>query len=199
EIKKGFLSLIPNKYFEMSLITLSEVDNIFGNYIRGNLLESLIIAIISIVGFYIIGFPPITALVIGLINGLTNAIPYVGPLIGLVIGLAVCIFKLIPPDYVPLFGIEASIIGVIIVAIFAQVLDNIAIKPTVIGKSVNLHPLVVILGVMAGSKMFGFIGLLAAIPVIAIIKVVIITLYKQLKGFNLLSEHLISINFKKTE
>ena len=64
-------------------------------------------------------------------------------------------------------------------------------------QSVDLHPLIVILGVMDGSALFGFIGLLVAIPVIAIIKVVIQTLYKQLKGFGYLHDNIFAIISKK--
>lgn len=193
EIKKGLLSFVPNKYFEMVIITIRDVDTIFGNYIRGTLLECFVIGILTAGGFYVIGFPLTIALITGTIAGLANAIPYVGPLFGAVIGVAVHLLELIPQSYEPLFRIKASIVAIIIVVGAVQLLDNVLIKPTVIGKSVNLHPLVVILGVMAGSSLFGFVGMLAAIPVIAIIKVVITTLYKQLKGFQLLSDHLVSV------
>lgn len=193
EMKKGLLNFIPNQYFEMTLRTISEVDSIFGNYIRGTLIESSVIGLISSIGFYVIGFPLSTSLITGMIAGLANAIPYLGPLIGLILGYAIIVLNLIPESFVSVFGLSASIVGVTIVVAIAQTLDNIIIKPYVIGKSVNLHPLLVILGVMAGSSLFGVVGMLVAIPVIAIIKVVVTTLYKQLKGFHLLSDNTFSI------
>jgi len=197
EIKRSLFKLIPNKYFEMSYSTLAEVDNVFGNYIRGTLLECFIIGLLTSIGFFIIGFPISIALLTGTIAGLANAIPYFGPLLGLIVGIAVCILDLIPVGFRPIFGLNATIVGVVIVVFIVQTIDNVIVKPTVIGKSVDLHPLIVILGVMAGSAMFGFVGLLAAIPVIAIIKVVIQTLYKQLRGFGYLKENVFVIINKK--
>lgn len=199
EMKKGFLNFVPNKYFEMTVVTISEVDKIFGNYIRGTLMESLIIGLITGVGYYVSGFPIGMSLIAGvIISGLTNAIPYVGPVIGLGFGAAIVILGIIPPDYQSIFGLKASLIGVVIANVVAQAADNVIVKPTVIGKSVDLHPLIVILGVMAGSSLFGFVGLIAAIPVIAIIKVVIGTLYRQLKGFGLLSDPMVSVVSRHT-
>ncbi|HBD92946.1 MAG TPA: hypothetical protein DDY71_09280 [Spirochaetia bacterium] len=192
EIRKWLLSFIPNKYFEMSLITLREVDNIFGSYIRGTLLESLVIGILTSLGWYVCGFQLGTAIITGSIAGLANAIPYVGPLFGAILGVSLYVLNLIPIDNVSIFGLSPSIIKILIVVAITQVLDQI-IKPAILGKSVNLHPLIVILGIMAGSNLFGFVGMLAAIPVIAIIKVVISTLHKQLKEFGFLSETIFSV------
>ena len=194
EMKKGFLTVVPNRYFEMSLITIAEVDNIFGEYIRGTLLECLIVGVFTSFGFFIIGFPITTAIITGIIAGFVNAIPYIGPLFGAIIGVAICVLDLIPMEYhTPIIGLHASIFGVFIVVATVQLIDNVVIKPGIIGKSVNLHPLLVILGVMAGSKLFGFVGMVIAIPVIAIIKVVIQTLYKQLKGFQFLSDNIFKV------
>lgn len=197
EIKKWMLSFIPNKYFEMSLITLREVDNIFGSYIRGTLLECIVIGLTASAGWYVCGFPLTTALITGTLAGLANAIPYVGPIFGGILGVSLYVLNLIPADNVSMFGISPSVINIIVVIVIVQVLDQF-LKPAILGKSVNLHPLIVILGIMAGSNLFGFVGMLAAIPVIAIIKVVISTLYKQLKGFGFLSETILSIITQNT-
>lgn len=196
DMKKKFLSIIPNKYFEMTLITISEIDNIIGKYIRGTLLESLVVGLLTSFGFYIIGFPPTTAIITGMIAGFANAIPYLGPIIGGIIGVSICILNLVPANYVSLFGLHASVIGVIAVVIIAQLIDQIIIQPSILGKSVDLHPILIIIGIIAGSNLFGFIGMLIAIPLLAIIKVVIVTLYKHLKGFQLLKDNLFSIIIK---
>ena len=196
EMKKRLLSLVPNRYFEMSLTAIAEVDNILGKYIRGTLIESLFMGILISLGFYIIGFPPSTAIISGMIAGIANIIPYLGPIIGVLIGGSICILNLIPSDYINIIGLQASIVGVIIVIIAVQIIEEIILKPTIIGKSVDLHPILVIIGIIAGSNLFGFIGMLIAIPVLAIIKVMTVTLYKQLTQFQLLSENLFSITTK---
>lgn len=196
EIKKWVLSFIPNKYFEMSLITIREVDNIFGSYIRGTLLESFVIGVLTTGGWYICGFPFSTAIISGMIVGLLNALPYVGPLFGGVLGVLLFILNLVPPTSHSIFGISPSMINIVVVVLIVQTLDQF-IKPLIIGKSVNLHPLIVILGIIAGSNLFGFLGMLLAIPIIAVIKVVISTLYRQLKGFGFLSDNIASVITQK--
>lgn len=192
DVKKKMLTLVPNRYFEMTVTTLRQVDRIFGGYIRGTILESFVVGVMATFGFYFVGFPIVTSFITGMIVGVTNAIPYIGPVFGAVVGIAIVILRLIPVSYVPVFGIEASIAGVIIVVMVVQFIDNF-LKPAIIGKSVNLHPLIVILGVIAGNELFGFVGMLAAIPVIAIIKVLITSVYSQLIGFGFLSDNLVSV------
>ena len=196
EMKKKILSIVPNKYFEMSLITIAEIDNILGKYIRGTLFESLIMGILTSLGFYIAGFPPSTAIISGMLAGFANIIPYLGPLIGVIIGVSICVLNLIPADYINIIGLNASVVGVIFVIIIVQLIEELILKPTIIGKSVDLHPLLVMLGVIAGSNLFGFIGMLIAIPVIAVIKVMIVTLYKQLNEFQFLSNNLFNVTTK---
>jgi len=197
ELKKILFEMIPNRYFEISIITIKEVDNIFGSYIRGTILECFAIGIFTSIGFFIIGFPLQIAIITGGIVGIFNAIPYIGPLFGGGIGIIITLLNIIPKEYTSIFGVSNSILGVVIVIVVVQLLDNVYFKPSIIGKSVNLHPMIVLLGVMAGSNLFGFIGMLGAIPVIAILKVIIITLHKQLKGFQLLSDNIISLVTKE--
>ncbi|MCF8261242.1 MAG: AI-2E family transporter [Melioribacteraceae bacterium] len=179
-IKKFLIDLMPNRYFEMSLTILDNVDDAIGNYLRGTLMQCSLVGLSFFVGLMVIGFDFDAAALIGILAGVANAIPFLGPVLGLGIGL---VYAMIVEDInsiLPFLSFD-PIIGVLFVVLVVQVLDNTIFQPMVLGKAVNLHPLVVVLGVTGGSIIFGFVGMLFAIPTIVVFKVIIATIYKQLK------------------
>jgi predicted PurR-regulated permease PerM len=182
EIKKFFLSIIPNRYFEMAFATFANVDKAIGNYLRGTLLQSSLVGTTIFVGLLIIGFDVRAAISIGIIAGISNAIPFLGPVIGLGTGV---LYAMIVEGIDPIlpFMPDNPLLGVLVVVLTAQLLDNAVFQPLVLGKAVNLHPLVVVIGVTGGSIVAGFWGMLLAIPTIVIFKVVISTIYKQAKEY----------------
>jgi predicted PurR-regulated permease PerM len=182
EIKNFLLSIVPNRYFEMVFTTISNVDKAIGNYLRGTILQSTLVGMTIFIGLLLIGFNIQAAILIGIIAGISNAIPFLGPIIGLLTGL---LYALIVEGIDPLlpFLPDNPVVGVIIVVVIAQLLDNALFQPLVLGKAVNLHPLVVVIGVTGGSIIAGFWGMLFAIPTIVIFKVVIANLYKQAKEY----------------
>lgn len=180
EIKKAFIGVLPNRYFEMSLTIFDNVDTAIGNYLRGTLMQCSLVGIGFIVGLSIIGFEFQAAVLIGVLAGIANAIPFLGPVLGLGIGFVYAMIVDGINPYIPFISID-PIIGVVIVVVAVQALDNAIFQPLVLGKAVNLHPLVVVLGVTGGSILFGFAGMLLAIPTIVVFKVIISTIYKQFK------------------
>jgi len=182
EIKSFFLGIIPNRYFEMAFATFANVDKAIGNYLRGTLLQSSLVGLTSFLGLLYIGFKIQAALLIGIIAGISNAIPFLGPIIGLGTGI---LYAMIVEGIDPIlpFLPDNAVLGVLIVVSLAQFLDNAVFQPLVLGKAVNLHPLVVVIGVTGGSIIAGFWGMLLAIPTIVIFKVVISTVYRQAKAY----------------
>ncbi|MCB0414226.1 MAG: AI-2E family transporter [Bdellovibrionales bacterium] len=186
EILRFFIKLIPNRYFEMSLMVINEVDEAIGNYLRGTLLECSLVALTFSIGLYLIGIELGLSIIIGLIAGLTNAIPFLGPAIGFVVGTSYALIVENIDPIIPFMTTDNLFIGVIAVVGIAQLLDNVIFQPIVLGSAVNLHPLVVIIGVMGGSIIFGFSGMLLAIPFIVITKVIIETAFKELKAYKII-------------
>ncbi|MFP4522496.1 MAG: AI-2E family transporter [Fibrobacterota bacterium] len=183
QIKKYLVKLIPNKYFEVGLTVIDNVDEAIGNYLRGTILECSLVGLTFIVCLLLIGVSPQWAVIIGVVAGTANAIPFLGPAIGLVVGI---IYAFIAEDVnsiLPFMNENNLFIGVLITVAIAQGLDNAVFQPIVLGRAVNLHPLIVVLGVMGGSVIFGFLGMLFAIPTIVILKVIIETLFTQLKAY----------------
>jgi predicted PurR-regulated permease PerM len=185
-IEKYFLRFVPNHYFELALTTIGEADGAIGRYLRGTLLECSLVGLTLSLGLFLIGVPPQVSLLIGIIAGLTNAIPFLGPLIGLVVGLFYALIAEEVRPILPFVNLDNLFIAVISVVAVAQLLDNAVFQPIVLGSAVNLHPLVVILGVVGGGSAFGFVGMLLAIPTIVVCKEVLSTIFRELRAYRLI-------------
>jgi len=171
-IAHAIVELVPNPYFELSLNLLHHINAQIGGYIRGQILATSIVACLAVIGLTMVGlrFP----LVVGVVAGLANMIPYLGPLIGLGAALIVSLAT---------SGGWNMVVQVAIVFLFVQLIDNILVQPTVVAKSVDLHPLVVIIAVMVGSQIWGIIGMLIAVPLTGILKVSCQTVYASLQTY----------------
>jgi len=145
-IKKAFISLVPNRYFETSLNLIYKIDIQLTNYIRGQILDSLLVSILSMIGLYLIGLD--YYIILGIIMGISILIPYFGPLLGTIPAVVIALLS-----HQPLL-----VIWVILVVIIVQIIDNSLIAVTVIAKSVKLHPLVIIFGVLTGGQLLGVWG-----------------------------------------
>ncbi len=186
EIKKYFVRMIPNKYFEVSLTVMDRVNNAIGNYMRGTLIACALVGLAFFIGFYLIGFDFKLALTIGLIGGITRAIPLYGPIFPFGIGLVYSLIAEEANSLLPFMNAGNLFIGVIVCVVIVRVLDEAVFQPFVVGSAVSLHPLVVNIGLIGGSILFGFAGLLLTIPLIVVIKEFASTLFSQLKEYNII-------------
>jgi len=175
DMKKLFISYIPNRYFEMSLNVLHKVDQQLGGYLRGQFIEAFVVGILAIIALWILGIKYF--ILIGVFAGLANLIPYVGPVAGAVPAILVVIAN----------GGDSTLIAYIILAFtIIQLIDNTVMQPLVLSKSVNLHPLIIVLAVLIGGKFFGVLGMFLAVPVAGILKVTSSELYHGIRKFNLI-------------
>ncbi len=176
-IKKSFIALLPNRYFEMAIGLLHKIDRQVGNYIRGQLLVSLCIGTLAATALAILRVPYF--LFIGVVAGLANMIPYFGPIVG---GIPAVILNVIAK------GRLSAALPVIAAFLLIRLIDDTLLSPNILGHSLSIHPLLVILVIFIGGEMFGVMGLLLCIPVTGIIKVVIQELawgcrhYRALRG-----------------
>ena len=186
QIKRSLISLAPNRYFEMVLTIIDNVDEAIGKYLRGTLMECSLVGLSFMACLLMIGIDLQWALLIGIIAGLSNAIPFLGPAIGMVVGMSYALIAEDMQPVLPFIDPDNIIIWVLITVGIVQALDNVVFQPIVLGSAVSLHPLVVIFGVMGGSVIFGFAGMLFAIPTIVIVKVVLATLVHEMKAYHLI-------------
>ncbi len=172
EIKKNIIRLVPNRYFEFSLNMLYKMDLQLGNYLRGQLMDALIIGLLSIIALWILGINYF--MVIGAFAGLANLIPYVGPIAGAIPAIIVSIMQ---------FGDLSMVLWIAVAFTIVQLVDNVLVQPLVVAKTVNLHPLIVLLVVIIGGQFFGVLGMLLAVPATGVLKVIGEEGYKSFKQY----------------
>lgn len=170
-LRNRALDLLPNSSFELGWLIYYRVAKKLQEYIRGIMIQSGIMAIVTAIGFYMIGLE--SPILLGTIAGLLNLIPYVGPLLAMIPPI---IIALGAPAFDPV--VIAFAVGVIIAA---QVIDNIIVVPAVIANAVNLHPITVIVGIIIFGNFFGFIGMIVAIPALAASNIILSGLRKGLR------------------
>ncbi|GIN71851.1 AI-2E family transporter [Bacillus sp. J14TS2] len=146
--------------------TIGDIDKVLRSYIQGQLLISTILAALIWIGYMILGVP--YALLLAIFALFMNLIPFVGPWIAVTPALIIAYLQ--DPKLV---------IGVAIVTLVAQQTDSNFITPNVMGKTLDIHPLTVITIILAAGNIAGFLGIIVAIPVYAVAKVVIYNVYEQ--------------------
>jgi predicted PurR-regulated permease PerM len=151
--------LVPRKWREAVAAIIREVNVVLSKFIQGQLLISLIVAVIEIIGLSIAGVK--YAFILGLIGGLANIIPYFGPFIGAV-----------PAILIALLDSYWKAIFAALVFLIVQQIDNALITPRIMSEKVGMHPLVIIFVVLLGGSFFGALGLILAVPVTAVLKII---------------------------
>lgn len=159
-LKSYFRHLIPEGYSESALAFLHEVDTSMGQYLRGQLSICLIVATMTAVGLGIIGVEYF--LLIGIVAGIANIIPFLGPLIGATPAVFVVIASP-DPSWIKLIMVVLLFVGI-------QALDSMLISPRVMGKTLNVSPVIIILAVLIGSYVAGPVGMLLAVPTVCVIR-----------------------------
>ncbi len=178
KLQKTIVQLIPNEFFESSVFVLHKTQQILGAYLRGLFVENLIIFVVAFCLMlplrFINGIPLLLVLVVAAIIAITNVIRIIGPIIGGIIGV---ILALTATTDLTVLG------GIIVVAVIVQLLDNVLILPLVMRDQVAIHPVVCLLGVIAGGILAGVLGMILAIPVIGGIKVLYRVMSIEMKRF----------------
>ncbi|MDQ3939963.1 MAG: AI-2E family transporter, partial [Actinomycetota bacterium] len=159
QLQRDLLNLVPEKSRDEVSDLGTKVGKTVGGFFRGQLLVALIVGVLASLGFAVVGLK--FWLVIGAIAGFTNLIPLVGPFIGGGLGFIVGTIT---------DGIGTGL-KVIVVAVIVQQIDNHVISPNVMKRTVQLHPVTVMLSLLAGGALAGFWGVLLGVPTVAVAKV----------------------------
>ena len=154
------VKLIPKKHQAETIGLIDNIGREVRKSVNGTLLVACMVFICDTVGFSIIGLDG--AFLFGLLCGITDLIPYIGPYIGA--GIA----AIIGFTQSPIIGI-----GVLIIALIVQLIENYVLQPIVMSQATQIHPIVIILGLLVFGHFFGIVGMILATPIMSIVKVII--------------------------
>jgi predicted PurR-regulated permease PerM len=172
KIRRGLQALIPTRRREEVQQVGRRIGQAIGSFFRGQLLVALFVGIVSSIGLWLVGLP-FWALV-GLVSGLFNLIPLIGPIIGTLLAVLVATTTETSGG---LLGLEPGLplaLGSAIVLLLVQQIDNHILSPNIVGRTVKLHPVTVMLGLLAGATLLGLWGMLLAVPVMASLKILML-------------------------
>lgn len=174
KIKRELIHLAPNKFFEPAYWILKRVTLQLGRFVRGWIFDATFVGVVLGFGFWFIGIP--NALPLGVIAGLGHLIPYFGPVAGAVPAAIISIIYTGDLSQIPL---------IILLVAITYTVDNGVVQPYVFSKSVDMHPIVIILLIIAGSQLFGLLGMLLAVPTATVIKTAATEIYFAFKNYKM--------------
>lgn len=172
---RSFITIMPNKYFEMSYYIIQKIKHQLGRYVSSWILDAFLVGLMSTIGLTILGID--NAITIGVIAGLGHLIPFFGPLIG---GVPAILLSLVQ------YGNFSMLLPILIVFIIIYTLDNGFIQPQLYSRSTEMHPLAIILLILIGGKLFGIMGLLLIVPFATVLKTAIREIYFGLKNYRII-------------
>ena len=164
DVMMGHLrNLLPRKREARVVQMASECHEVLGAFVRGQLLVMLALALVYAGGLMLVGLE--LGLLIGLLAGLASIVPYMGFVVGIGAALVAALFQ---------FGLDwYALLGVLAVFTVGQLLEGMWLTPMLVGDRIGLHPVAVIFAILAGGQLFGFTGVLLALPVAAVIMVLL--------------------------
>jgi predicted PurR-regulated permease PerM len=164
-------SLLPKAYKKEIRTQAKEIDKIISSFIRGQLSVCVLLGTFYGIGLSFVGLE--LGLLVGFIAGIISFIPYVGSIVGFITAMAIAFAQF--SDWMPI----AQVVGVFAVG---QFLEGNFLTPKLVGDSIGLHPVWVMFALLAGGVLLGFLGLMIAVPMAAVIGVLTrfaISKYKQ--------------------
>ncbi len=161
-------TLLPRRIEADAVRLARECDDVLATFLRGQLLVMLTLGGIYSIGLWLAGLD--LALLIGMIAGLVSFVPYLGLIVGLAISAIAALMQ---------FGEPSALLAVAAVFAAGQLLETLVLTPWLVGDRVGLHPVAVIFAVLAGGQLFGAIGVLLALPVAAVLVVLLRELHRR--------------------
>jgi predicted PurR-regulated permease PerM len=162
KLLSGIQDLLPRGMVDDVNRIAGEIDEVLGAFMRGQLVVMLALGVIYSTGLSLIGID--LAILIGMGAGLLSIVPYLGSIVGLLVAAGAALFQF--HDVLHLL-----LVGVVFAA--GQMAEGMVLTPKLVGDKIGLHPVAVIFAVLAGGQLFGFLGILLALPVTAALNVLV--------------------------
>lgn len=165
--KLYFLLFRESKVGKNLTYTFKTIHEVFGKFIRGQLLEAFFVGVLSAIALTLVGID--YAFVIGIIAGICNMIPYVGPIVGTILAAIMGLLS----------GRPIKIIYSIVAMLVVQQIDNNLLAPKIVGDSVGLHAVFTMMAILIGGSVGGLFGMLLAVPIAASFRVLFNNWYEN--------------------
>lgn len=156
-------NLIPRPYEQSTLKIVGECHSVLGAFVKGQFLVMILLGVVYAVGLQLVGLE--VGLIIGMVAGLCSIIPYLGFGVGIIAAVIACFFQ---------FGMDLKHL-LLVLAVFGvgQLIEGYILQPFLLGDKIGLSPVAVVFAVLAGAQLAGFLGMLIALPVAAVIVVLL--------------------------
>ena len=161
-LMRGIHDLLPRNMESAISSLVKDVDKVLGAFLRGQLMVMLALGLIYTIGLALVGIE--FAVLIGMGAGLLSIVPYLGSIVGVVVAAGAAIFQ---------FQDSLHLMMVLLVFALGQAAEGMYLTPKLVGDQIGLHPVTVIFAVLAGGQLFGFLGILLALPVAAALNVLV--------------------------
>jgi predicted PurR-regulated permease PerM len=175
KILRAVMNIMPNKYFEVSFWVIKKISVQLSRFVRAWILDAFFVGLMSGLGLAILGIN--NAASIGFIAGVGHLIPYFGPIIGGIPAIAISLIQ---------FGNFSMLPSIVLLFLIIYTIDNGFIQPNVFSKGTDLHPLVIIILIMAGSELLGVFGMLLAVPAATVLKTAAREIYYGYKNYKII-------------
>ena len=160
QIMQSLQEMVPRDMVEVTVTLVKECDEVLSAFLRGQMLIMILLGCIYALGLTLVGLD--LSFLIGLLAGLASIVPYLGFFVGIIAAAIAAAFQ---------FQDAIHLVYIAIVFGIGQMLEGMVLTPWLVGDRIGLHPVAVIFAVMAGGQLFGFFGVLLALPVAAVIMV----------------------------
>jgi predicted PurR-regulated permease PerM len=152
---KRVVEWVPASYVETTISVVAEINILVGKYLRGLAADCIFVGALASLGLWLVGinYP----IMLGIVSGVANVVPYLGPIIGCTVASLVALMQYNSVD---------PVLNVIILYIVIKLMDDLLIQPLMIGKSVHLHPMLLVITLIVGEKLFGISGMILGVPVV---------------------------------
>ncbi|WP_180003305.1 MULTISPECIES: chloramphenicol efflux transporter CxpE [unclassified Acinetobacter] len=176
--------LIPRKYEKSTLTIVGECHEVLGAFVKGQFLVMFLLGVVYAVGLQLIGIE--VGIIIGMIAGLASIIPYLGFAVGIISAIVACLFQ---------FGLDwVHLALVLVVFMVGQAIEGYILQPFLLGDKIGLSPVAVVFAVLAGAQLAGLLGMLIALPVAAIIVVLLRHARENYEKSNLYRNDVLVVN-----
>jgi predicted PurR-regulated permease PerM len=175
-LKERVAALVPRDHIGTVSRLAKESDQVLGAFLRGQFSVMVVLGVLYAVGLWAVGLD--LGLLIGFIAGLVSFVPYLGPATGVILGVLAALVQ---------YGDWAHVALVLGVFGIGQTIESYVLTPRMVGDKIGLHPVAVVFAIMAGGQLFGFLGVLLALPVAAIANVLLRYAHERYKHSRLYS------------